>query len=255
MDFFQVKKQDFINWIKHPESLNTDSLSAIMEYYHQYPFSPVIGFLLLKNLKNLDHPLFDKYLHRVSSSAPDRVVLYHYLNSETKTTSHTPELKVETSTKAPLEIFKDGPQNMEDLEKNYIQESVNQDFFSYAKPEKKDPLKTMPLSDEDSDTAQPFTSWLEKLSKQVILKDLQKKERIESFVEQNKSRKSFYSAAEMAQKSLSEDDSLVTETLAQIYVMQKNYIKAIQAYEKLSLLFPEKKPYFAGKINEINALK
>lgn len=55
----------------------------------------------------------------------------------------------------------------------------------------------------------------------------------------------FYSASEMAAKSLVEDDELATETLAQIFMKQENYRKAIRIYEKLSLLYPEKSNKFA----------
>ena len=55
----------------------------------------------------------------------------------------------------------------------------------------------------------------------------------------------FYSATVMAAKSLAEDEELVTETLAQIYMKQENYRKAIKIYEKLSLLYPEKSDKFA----------
>lgn len=61
----------------------------------------------------------------------------------------------------------------------------------------------------------------------------------------------FYSATVMAAKSLQDSDDFVTETLADIFVKQENYRKAIRIYEKLSLLYPEKKDKFAVLIENL----
>ena len=55
----------------------------------------------------------------------------------------------------------------------------------------------------------------------------------------------------MAKQSIVEDDDLVTETLAGIYEKQGFYTKAIKAYEKLSLKYPEKKLSFAARIENL----
>lgn len=56
-------------------------------------------------------------------------------------------------------------------------------------------------------------------------------------------------AAEPEKKSSEED--LCTETLAQVFVDQQFYSRAIEIYEKLILLYPEKSAYFASLIEKV----
>lgn len=51
-----------------------------------------------------------------------------------------------------------------------------------------------------------------------------------------------------------EDGSLVTETLARVYLKQQHYQKAIKAYEILKLKYPEKSAFFADQISQIKEL-
>jgi hypothetical protein len=64
---------------------------------------------------------------------------------------------------------------------------------------------------------------------------------------------------EAGQKDLSEPfiqtpEALMTETLAKVYVQQKNYDKALQAYKILILKYPEKSGFFADQIRAIKKL-
>ncbi len=59
----------------------------------------------------------------------------------------------------------------------------------------------------------------------------------------------------IAEDRVVETESLMTETLARIYIEQKNYSKAIQSYQILSLKYPEKSSLFADQIQAIKVLK
>lgn len=52
-----------------------------------------------------------------------------------------------------------------------------------------------------------------------------------------------------------QDAALMTETLAKVYLEQKKYENAIQAYRILSLKYPEKSGFFADQIKRIQILQ
>lgn len=89
-------------------------------------------------------------------------------------------------------------------------------------------------------------------------KSLSKKEinaLLDKFIEEEPSISSFKKDqsqnASEARKSVEESLDIVSETLAKIHELQGNYIKAIAAYRQLSLLYPEKKVFFASQIEKI----
>ena len=64
----------------------------------------------------------------------------------------------------------------------------------------------------------------------------------------------FYSAENMAKKSLQDDENFVSETLARIYLKQGNLPKALRSYEILLVKHPEKLHIFAPLLEKIKKL-
>ena len=116
-----------------------------------------------------------------------------------------------------------------------------------------------------------FTEWLklsqakpikrEVVSEENSAKDQEDKERkfelIEKFI-QNPPKiqptESSEKKKNLAKPFTKPSDSLMTETLAKVYLQQKNYKKAIQAYKILILKNPEKSGFFADQIRAIEKL-
>lgn len=128
-----------------------------------------------------------------------------------------------------------------------------------------------PLEFEKNET-HSFAEWLKITSFKPIIREETKEEK-ETLVENSKNKKfelidKFIASKpkiqpvkkdtpihNIAQDRLIQPESLMTETLARIYVEQKNYNKAIQSYKILSLKYPEKSGFFADQIRAIKELQ
>lgn len=140
--------------------------------------------------------------------------------------------------------------NTERLDKTTVRIIKTEEF-----KEENDPNLTI----NDAADRNSFTGWLKALDDpQPEFKDLNEEEEINqqktsniTVFEDNREKVSFYSPVKMARLSVQEDDDLMTETLANIYADQEHFEKAIKAFKKLQLKYPEKSSYFAGRIKEI----
>ncbi|PBJ11882.1 tetratricopeptide repeat protein [Flavobacterium sp. ACN6] len=123
--------------------------------------------------------------------------------------------------------------------------------------------RTEPIdrSDEVSSEEEIINEAVETKKEEKVIDEerLKKAEIIDKFIETNPKIspvKPGTSVPVVQLESNSEDNSyLMTETLARVYLEQKKYTKAIQAYEILILKYPEKITFFADRISDIKILQ
>ena len=60
---------------------------------------------------------------------------------------------------------------------------------------------------------------------------------------------------DLSEQSWVNSNELMTETLAKVFIKQKKYVKALEAYQILGLKYPEKNSFFADRIKEIKDLQ
>ena len=72
-----MTKQDFIQYLSHPEKLNGHSIDALEKLVQEYPYFQMGRMLYLKNLHNENSIAYEKNLHITSAYAPSGKVLYN----------------------------------------------------------------------------------------------------------------------------------------------------------------------------------
>ena len=96
------------------------------------------------------------------------------------------------------------------------------------------------------------TSSINKQNFDLIDKFIQDKPKLKQGVNSSKTSANNEVKKNLASQYSPTSESLMTETLAKVYLQQKNFKKALQAYHILSLKYPEKSGFFADQIRAIN---
>ncbi|MCX6182644.1 MAG: hypothetical protein NT150_12030 [Bacteroidetes bacterium] len=253
----------FHQLLQNPSALNEEQLKDVQHIIEKYPFFQSAYLLLLKHYYSSNHIDFEDALKLTVVYSTDRSKVRNYLRNEVQ---------------PMISVVKENPVNSEEIpvpdkvEKQRISDplldQLNQQILSEAvnfslQQEVEEDIKTLP--DEslietvpaEINTKQNFFDWLSK-PKEEPKKKLKYEHLIDKFLTDQPRivpKKEFYSPINMARKSVEEDDTIVSETLANLYVQQGHYTKALKAFQQLSLKFPKKRTYFAARIYEIEELK
>ena len=214
-----------------------------------YPYFQAAKALQLKGLYNQKSFRYNFELKKTAAITQDRSVLFEYITGD-------------DFTKKELLVAGDG------LDEETKKTSTENDIIIESKQEElptlKDELGT-PLPFSTSENLS-FNEWLQLTKLKPIdrnqeesnIKLNKKLDLIDQFIAANPkiapANNNTPTPANIA-KSLEEPTTLMTETLARVYLEQKKYSRAIQAYEILILKYPEKSSFFANRIKEIKHLQ
>lgn len=149
-----MKKEDFLDLIRHPERLNDETLPAIKELAKQHPYFHTATLLYLRNLKNRDDLSYYSELKKAAISVPDRARLEKLMETKVEKLEH------ETSV-ATYNVENDAPRlRRQDLIDRFIIEKP------HIKPVGDAPVTEMPenvSNDETNVTDSIFTESLAKI--------------------------------------------------------------------------------------------
>ena len=273
-----MNTNDYINLLNNSKAINDKQTLILETIVNEFPFYQSARALYLKGLYNQESFRYNYELKKTAAHTTDRSVLFDFITSD--------DFKIfqqEIYDKYQAEI-----QNIIVADFEYVEEenrpvainSISKTTTStetYFVSEQQETNKEVEAALEigkpfqfDKNETHSFSEWLqlakiapivrEETEKQMnVSSELEKKfDLIEKFIELNpkitKAKDTTVVPINIA-KSNETPSSIMTETLAQIYLEQKKYSKAIQAYEILILKYPEKSSFFADRIKNIKILQ
>ena len=249
-----MKRESLIGYMTDLSLLNQSSLPEVEELIEAFPYFQTAHMLLARNHHNLDSVKFHDMLRSAAAYAGDRTVLYHLIHKSGQRLYEqaVPEDKIGAMDK-PFESLTDIETGTGDDPSGKLA-----DILSRESGEGKlvyDSAYSLEEIQDDIIDEYTFTGWFDHLHEPRIEPGSGQKDLVDKFLDERPSIQSDPGKSpdqtDRSEAFTKAGDALMTETLAKIYANQGLYKKAIYAYEKLSLKYPEKSAYFATQINRI----
>ncbi len=255
---------EFTDCIQAPGRITLDQTKKLEGILLEYPYFQAAHFLYLNGLKNQNSFKYNNILKKTAAYTTDRAVLFDYISSKEFIfidNEDPKDIKIKD-----LEVVEDSPQNKTEIKEiSPLKSEVNE--LPIGKPLQFDANETF-----------SFNQWLKITSAKPILrkKNQNPKDKshqkntekpmysgksnfdlIDKFISLNKILKPSISESndDISRESILENENLMTETLAHVYLEQKKYQKAITAFTVLSLKYPEKSSFFANQIKAIKKIQ
>jgi len=264
-----LNTSDLTYLLNKPEATNEKQTIALENIVLQFPYFQAVRALHLKGLFNQESFRYNYELKKTAAYTTDRTILFEFITSDNFTAIQ--QEKIDEIQKSLLNI------EVHHMEEVIVlpqietiapeEEKVELEVIEKTSEEKLEIGKPLPFTPTERHS---FQEWLqltkfspidrenEAINPQIEAEKQKKIDIIDKFIEANPKIapvKDLTKTPANITKSVEEPTHLMTETLAKVYLEQKKYNKAIQAYEILILKYPEKSSFFADRINEIKNLQ
>ena len=273
---------DFLDILQKSNTiLSPKQTREIEDVVDEYPYFQSGRALYLKGLKNLNSHKYNNALKVTAAHTADREVLFDFITSpsfnqnkiadtlsgKTADLKDTEIISEEVTPNPEAEVIlgksKENPlpQNLQDAE-----QILNPELFKNKEQQENDG-DSLNLGSPINFTQKErhsFTEWLQLTSKNPVERDEDTAERqrkfdlLDKFIETNPKivpNEDLQSKVNIKESIKIDKNELMTETLAKVYLEQKKYKKAIQAFKILSLKYPEKSGFFADQIRAVKKLQ
>ena len=228
-----MNTERIISLIKNPHLINKKDVIFLEDISIKHPSFSISHVLLTKGLLNTESVRYNQKLKKAALYSLDRKQLFRLISQDVKNEEIVKENDL-------IEVIK-----------------VEEEVIITQKEE----LKIGQPLEFDETEEYSFSEWLALTKVQKINREEteDKPDLINNFIKKSPTieveKNKFFSPTETAKSSIIENEELVTETLARVYLEQEHFEKAIEAYKKLSLKYPKKSSFFADQINLIKDLK
>ena len=247
---------DLEQLIKHPELMDKETLYDLRSLLALYPYFQTVRLLLLQNLYLLHDPTFDEELRRSAVYVTDREVVFNLVEAahyklrapekqQKKQGADTSKTSGDSRTISLIDQFLDsipaettgGNSGIGKKKRKPTPADAAIDYVAYLLETEGD--------GEDSQQSDGTAMKGQDLIDNFINNDGGKIEL--------KDEPEYLPEIENNEKKEG-DEKYFTETLAQIYIRQGRYSKALEIIKRLNLNYPKKNAYFADQIRFLEKL-
>ena len=237
-------KRPLIDYIRRPDTIDDDAISQLQALTLEHPYFHVARILLLQALYKKHDPSYDETLRRTAVLVPNREALFrlteepHYTHAEERKRYDEADDSSDSRTVSLIDNFLEAQTPASPVSHPI---DAAQDYIGYLLQRESQQggqrQESLPMNGDGV-----VEDFLENGGGRIVLEDITEDEPEEVQTNESKTPQNV------------EDNEILTEIMAGIYIKQGKYENAVKIIRQLSLKYPKKNRYFADQIRFLEKL-